>query len=356
MAFDRVFQGPPSDTAAPGTAQSPSFGIDVVNSNLYFSAGEGWQEIVAAQDITGDLDVDGTLAVNGHSALGVGATIDSVPTEAPDESGTISSKAIVVVEETATGDLENGSYLGLTLNPSTAPSTTTAIGAFTDLVAEGENLGGTALFASWSAATLEVNTPASAPAISGGVIGAYIKGNAEVPFAGGLTVDAVNFGTATVDDVEALSIFIGNISSGTISGCDGLAVSYNASGAGSTVDALNYIHLESPNNTGDIVTALVGLQIDALEASGVGTVTPIKSDSVGASVFAGPIELPYSKAQTVYSAAGTPIPAAATAGVGARAFVSDSTAAGVGGFAAPYVSGGTHKVPVYSDGTGWFIG
>lgn len=68
---------------------------------------------------------------------------------------------------------------------------------------------------------------------------------------------------------------------------------------------------------------------------------------VGTPIF----NLPF--ATVVYSAAGTAIPSAATAGAGARAFVSDAT---VNTFASAYVSGGANKVPVYSDGTGWFIG
>lgn len=55
----------------------------------------------------------------------------------------------------------------------------------------------------------------------------------------------------------------------------------------------------------------------------------------------------------VYSVAGTPLPTAASVGMGARAFVSDAT---VSTFASAYVGGGANKVPVYSDGTGWFIG
>jgi len=56
---------------------------------------------------------------------------------------------------------------------------------------------------------------------------------------------------------------------------------------------------------------------------------------------------------TVYSAAGTAIPSAATSGAGARAFVTDAT---VGTFGAAYLSGGSIKVPVYSNGTSWYIG
>ena len=58
-------------------------------------------------------------------------------------------------------------------------------------------------------------------------------------------------------------------------------------------------------------------------------------------------------ATTVYSAAGTAIPSAVTMGQGARAFVSDAT---VATFATVYTGGGINKVPVYSDGTSWFIG
>jgi hypothetical protein len=55
----------------------------------------------------------------------------------------------------------------------------------------------------------------------------------------------------------------------------------------------------------------------------------------------------------VYSAALKPIPDAVLSGVGARAFVTDARA---NTFQAPYVGGGSYPVPVYSDGTGWFVG
>ena len=56
---------------------------------------------------------------------------------------------------------------------------------------------------------------------------------------------------------------------------------------------------------------------------------------------------------TTYSAAGTTIPSAATSGTGARAFVTDATVATVG---TAYTGGGSNRVPVYSDGTNWYIG
>ena len=59
----------------------------------------------------------------------------------------------------------------------------------------------------------------------------------------------------------------------------------------------------------------------------------------------------YIPALTVYTVAA--LPSAATAGVGARAFVSDATATT---FASTVAGTGANKVPVYSDGTNWKIG
>lgn len=47
------------------------------------------------------------------------------------------------------------------------------------------------------------------------------------------------------------------------------------------------------------------------------------------------------------------LPSAATSGVGARAFVTDSS---VTTFGTAVASGGANKVPVYSDGTNWRVG
>lgn len=47
------------------------------------------------------------------------------------------------------------------------------------------------------------------------------------------------------------------------------------------------------------------------------------------------------------------LPSAATAGAGARAFVTDATATTL---ASTVAGGGTNAVPVYSDGTTWKVG
>jgi len=45
-----------------------------------------------------------------------------------------------------------------------------------------------------------------------------------------------------------------------------------------------------------------------------------------------------------------------SAGASARAFVNDSTVAAAGNFGAIVAGGGTHTVPVWTDGTNWYIG
>lgn len=50
------------------------------------------------------------------------------------------------------------------------------------------------------------------------------------------------------------------------------------------------------------------------------------------------------------------LPAAATAGAGARATVTDATQALTAGIGAVVAGGGANVVPVFSDGTNWRIG
>jgi len=56
---------------------------------------------------------------------------------------------------------------------------------------------------------------------------------------------------------------------------------------------------------------------------------------------------------TVYSSPSHPLPSASIVGKGARAFVSDAT---TNTFGSTYTSGGTYNVPVWTDGTTWYIG
>ncbi len=74
--------------------------------------------------------------------------------------------------------------------------------------------------------------------------------------------------------------------------------------------------------------------------------------TVGVVTSTKPVAAPYLQAKTIYSAAGTPLPAASVALKGARATVSDATTPT---FLATYASGGAVIAPVFCDGTNWLV-
>jgi hypothetical protein len=379
MAFDRVFQGPPSDTAAPGTAQSPSLGVDVVNKELYVSSGQGWEELSPGGGGGTPGGTDGQLQWNNagsfagagktdgtYYALGPGATFHSVPTNAPNNGFLIPDSATSIIEETSTDpNYQNGLYVGLTLNPSDNTGTNSgAIGGYFNVTLKGTNFVAASgdvsdgIFGSWSSVVSQLNGDVTeAPGqLFGSVSGVYHTGTGELFSTFGMAIDSFNQSSGTIDTLDGAVINAGNSGTGNVGIFNGLDVFFIGGGNGGATTTANMIHVNVPGNSNDPVGTLVGLQIDEQAATGITNAYQIKSDGVSPSVFAGPISLPYTQAQTVYSATGTALPSAATAGVGARAFVSDSTAAAVGSFGAPYVGSGTHKVPVYSDGTSWLIG
>jgi hypothetical protein len=373
MAFDSVFQGPPEDVAAPGTAQSPSLGVDVVNKELYVSAGEGWQELSSSGGETpggsnGELQYNNSGAFAGtsggstngnHFAFGDGSVIDTAATTAPDGEFATPAKAIACFQEETYTDpgLENGVYVEIDLAPSSPVAAgLAAVGEYVNVIADDSpnwNADDNFIIGSWQSANGAVNSPNVSPSLIGGAFGSYVYGSADIIAAHGTYFDAFHLGTGTVDDLVGAEVALQNASTGELTQTDGVRVMFYGGGAGGTTENYKALHVGSPLNNGDTITLVTGLQIDALETAGVGTAIPINSLSTSPSQFVGPIELPYTKAKVVYSAAGTPIIPAATAGVGARAFVSDATANVYG---SAYTSGGSVKAPVYSDGTNWLMG
>lgn len=82
-----------------------------------------------------------------------------------------------------------------------------------------------------------------------------------------------------------------------------------------------------------------------LAPTGSGSDTaPVYSDGTQWNLLAGPIK--------TYTVAG--LPSAASYGIG-FAFVSDATLNVITGLGTTPLGGGTNKVPVYSDGTSWYI-
>ena len=111
------------------------------------------------------------------------------------------------------------------------------------------------------------------------------------------------------------------------------------------VDSLNSFRIMNQNGAGNVV--------DVIYASGAnGNVTlsnslNVPSGNVTGNYIIGTIAI----RTTATTASG--LPTAANAGAGARGFVTDADA---NTFNAPLVGGGANAVPVFSNGTGWFIG
>lgn len=94
-------------------------------------------------------------------------------------------------------------------------------------------------------------------------------------------------------------------------------------------------------------------------ASGLRTASTVVSVSAATAPSSGQVLTATSSTAATWQDPGTPtstvaeLPAAATAGVGARSFVTDALGPAV---LVAVVGGGAIKVPVYSDGTNWYVG
>lgn len=104
-----------------------------------------------------------------------------------------------------------------------------------------------------------------------------------------------------------------------------------------TLAFLPTIQLQTTINGGANVSVLYPAANGVLRVCGV-------TDGTGGGVI-----------QTVAYTVAT-LPAAATAGVGARAFVTDANTTLILGLGLTVVGGGANKVPVYSDGVNWLVG
>ena len=201
--------------------------------------------------------------------------------------------------------------------------------------------------------TLIVNARTKAINAAGGITG-NLTGNLTGNVVGTITTDTID----APDSTFGLQVNAKKDSSFSTNYYGGTATSKTAIAAGGTVGS---IAIKGWNGSGYAFAGGLGTSWDA--GANTANDAPLSSVALisggGGSTFnyaifdsSGKFTANLFKT-TVYSVAGTPLPNAATAGVGARAFVSDAT---LSTFASPYTGGGAQKVPVYSDGTVWRIG
>lgn len=176
---------------------------------------------------------------------------------------------------------------------------------------------------------------------SGTIIGLILANDALVEWTN--TTDSNNTPTTGLGQLGAQNIRLGLIPSATpvaqiftIGEASRSGTDSNIGGAAGT--------LQSGLGTGTGTLSTLSLQSPIAAASG----TTAQTYATGLVIKAGAAVL------TSYTVAG--LPAAATAGAGATAFVTDASTTLILGLGGTVTGGGTNKVPVYSDGTNWIYG
>jgi hypothetical protein len=174
------------------------------------------------------------------------------------------------------------------------------------------------------------------------------------------------FGTAAGDSIGVgnFNVIIGHLAGQNIAGADGnvgigllaltnlttgadnVAIGGNAGQKATTAISSTFIGHNCGTNASQKVDAFTSTAIGYNAYTTKDNQVVIGGSNVEETLFpAGYVK------QKVFTVAG--LPSAATAGAGARAFVSDANATT---FAATVAGGGANNIPVYSDGTNWKIG
>lgn len=173
-------------------------------------------------------------------------------------------------------------------------------------------------------------------AAAGGVIVPNTRAiNTAAPLSGGDTLDADI--TLALQTNGVSNTYLAQMAATTVKG--------NASGTTANAADLTRTQLTA------LLNAFTDLLQGAVPASGGGTANLLRADGTWTDTVTGKLV-----AGTYIKSASTTVaslPSAATAGAGARHFVTDATATT---FASTVAGGGANKVPVVSDGTNWLIG
>ena len=193
---------------------------------------------------------------------------------------------------------------------------------------------------------IDLNSGANTLSITGAVA---ISGNLSVTgnstLSGNILGDRIQNGTTSIDIQTAngnANITVGGTSNVAVFATTGVYITGLLSATGivtaGNLDAVNLVINSIASDDSSFITVEDGVNVNG-EISATGNITGGNVLTVGT-------------VKTGSFVTGT-IPAAAGVGAGARAFVTDADSVTFGNL---YVGGSGNAVPVYSNGTSWFVG
>jgi len=172
----------------------------------------------------------------------------------------------------------------------------------------------------------------------------------------GNTIGNINIGSLAANSVTSAptAVNIGQINTPTIIGgvanvTGNLNVTGVISGNGASLS-----QLEGGNVTGQVGNALVSGTVYTAAQPNITSVGTLSSLSVTGNVTSNNVIA--NNIVTTTAVVFSSLPAAATAGAGARAFITDGNLVAAGNFGSLVTGSAGNSVPVYSDGTNWRIG
>lgn len=281
-----------------------------------------------------------------HSAIGVGSIIDNAPIISANDDGLTLSPSVVSLISEDSAQVENGLYLGLTINPS-APTTVAAYGERIDISTSstGTQWGSTPGFAALVSNAINTGTGTGADAIFEMLneLTSINTNGGEVEEETGAYTASFNVGSGEIDLGLGLNGSVVQDGNGTIDSADEVRASFESQGNGSTTTLLNGVHITTPGNNGDEIDTLNGLLIDEQCVDGVVICNEMQIAGTGNSAFAGPITTP------------TLSPGTNTTQVATTAFVHAAVAASIGGSTSTLGSCGTGTPTLNGNSRGFKI-